>query len=86
VTPTISLEAGNQEMIKNFLLAGKGIALIFPAVVRDELQKGLLRVLNVEDSDLFIEVQLVFLAGAPLSPSAKEFTDLTLSTFATQHL
>jgi DNA-binding transcriptional LysR family regulator len=86
VTPTISLEAGNQEMIKNFLLAGKGIALIFPAVVKDELEKGLLRVLNVEDSNLFIEVQLVFLAGAPLSPSAKEFTDLTLSTFATQHL
>lgn len=86
VTPTISLEAGNQEMIKNFLLAGKGIALIFPAVVKDELEKGLLRVLNVEDSNLFIEVQLVFLAGAPLSPSAKEFTDLTLSTFAAQHL
>jgi DNA-binding transcriptional LysR family regulator len=85
VTPTVSLEAESQEMIKNFLLAGKGIALIFPAVVRDELEKGLLRVLNVESQDIFIDVQLVSLAGPALSPSAKGFTELTLSTFASQH-
>jgi len=85
ITPTIALEAENQEMIKTFLLAGKGIALIFPAVVRDELEKGLLRVLNVQSPDIFIDVQLVFLAGPALSPSAKGFTELTLSTFASQH-
>ena len=85
ITPTISLEAENPEMIKKFLLAGKGIALIFPAVVRDELERGLLRVLNVEDNKIFIDVQLVFLAGPVLSPSAKGFAELTLSTFAPQH-
>ena len=85
VTPNIALEAENQEMIKTFLLAGKGIALIFPAVVKDELEKGLLRVLNVESASIFIDVQLVFLAGPVLSPSAKGFTEMTLSTFASQH-
>ena len=85
VTPTITLEAENPEMIKKFLLAGKGIALIFPAVVAEELEKGLLRVLNVRESDIFIDVQLVFLAGTALSPSAKGFTELTLSAFAPQH-
>ncbi len=85
VTPTITLEAENPEMIKQFLLSGKGIALIFPAVVRDELQKGLLRILNVQSQDIFIDVQLVFLAGPELSPSAKGFVELTLSTFSTQH-
>jgi DNA-binding transcriptional LysR family regulator len=85
VTPTIALEAENQEMIKKFLLAGKGIALIFPAVVQNELEKGLLRVLNVQSPAIFIDVQLVFLAGRALSPSAKGFKDLTLSTFASQH-
>ena len=59
--------------------------MIFPAVVRDELEKGLLRVLNVEDNKIFIDVQLVFLAGSVLSPSAKGFAELTLSTFASQH-
>jgi hypothetical protein len=49
------------------------------------LEKGLLRVLNVESPDTFIDVQLVFLAGPGLSPSAKGFTELTLSTFALQH-
>ncbi len=85
ITPTISLEAENQEMIKKFLLAGKGIALIFPALVQDELDKGLLRVLNIENPHIFIDVQVVFLAGSTLSPSAKNFTELTLSTFAAQH-
>ncbi len=85
VTPTITLEAENPEMIKKFLLAGKGIALIFPAVVGEELEKGLLRVLNVQGPEIFIDVQLVFLAGTALSPSAKGFTELTLSTFAPQH-
>ncbi len=82
VTPTITLEAENPEMIKKFLLAGKGIALIFPAVVSDELKKGLLRVLNVESPAIFIDVQLVYPAGPVLSPCAKGFTELTLSTFA----
>ena len=85
ITPTIALEAESQEMIRKFLLAGKGIALIFPAVVRDDLEKGLLRVLNVECQDIFIDVQLVSLTGPGLSPSAKGFTELTLSTFASQH-
>ncbi len=83
--PTIALEAENPEMIKKFLLAGKGIALVFPAVVKDELEKGLLRILNVQSPDIFIDVQLVYLAGPVLSPCAKGFTQLTLSAFASHH-
>ena len=84
IVPAIALEAENQEMIKKFLLAGKGIALIFPAVVQEELKKGLLRVLNVESPHTFIDVQIVFLAGPALSPSARGFTELTLSAFASK--
>jgi DNA-binding transcriptional LysR family regulator len=61
---------------------GKGIALMFPPVVRDELEKGLLKILNVEGLNIFMDVQLVYLAGHQLSPSAKHFVDITLSAFA----
>ena len=82
VTPNIVLEAENLETIKTFLLMGKGIALMFPPVVRDELEKGLLKILNVEGLGIFMDVQLVYLAGHHLSPSAKQFVDITLSAFA----
>jgi DNA-binding transcriptional LysR family regulator len=81
-TPHIVVEAENLETIKRFLLMGKGIALMFPPVVRDELEKGLLKILNVEGLNIFMDVQLVYLAGHQLSPSAKHFVDITLSAFA----
>jgi len=81
-TPNIVLEAENLETIKTFLLMGKGIALMFPPVVRDELGKGLLKILDVEGLSIFMEVQLVYLASHPLSPSAKQFVDIVLSAFA----
>ena len=82
VTPNIALEAESPEMIKTFLLMGKGVALMFPPVVRDELEKGLLKILTVEGLNIFIDVQLVFLAGVHPSPSANRFVEIALSTFA----
>ena len=84
VVPTVALEAENLEMIKAFLLMGRGIALMFPAVVRDELQKGRLKILEVEGLNIFMDVQLVYLASHQLSPSAKQFVEITLSTFASK--
>jgi DNA-binding transcriptional LysR family regulator len=85
VAPNIALEAENLEMIKAFLLMGKGIALMFPPVVRDELQMGRLKILDVEGLNIFLDVQLVYLASHQLSPSAKQFVEITLSTFASKH-
>jgi hypothetical protein len=41
-------------------------------------------VLNVEGPHTFIDVQIVYLAGPALSPSARGFADLTLSAFASK--
>jgi DNA-binding transcriptional LysR family regulator len=84
VTPNIALEAENLEMIKAFLLMGKGIALMFPPVVRDELQMGRLKILEVEGLNIFMDVQLIHLASHQLSPSAKQFVEITLSTFTSR--
>ena len=82
LAPNIALEAENLEMIKTFLLMGKGTALMFPPVVHDELEKGLLKILTVEGLNIFIDVQLVFHSGHQLSPSAKKFVEIALSTFS----
>ncbi len=86
VTPNIALEAENVEMVKKCLVMGKGVALMFPPLMKEELEKGLLKTLTVEGVDIFIDVQLVFLASRVLSPSAKKFIDIALSTFARHNI
>lgn len=83
VTPNIVFEAENQEMIKKYLLAGRGMALMFPAVVKSELEKGQLKILSMDDINIYIDVQLIFLSERLLSPSAKKFVEIIHSTFAT---
>jgi DNA-binding transcriptional LysR family regulator len=81
VTPRVAMEAENIEMMKKCLILGKGIGLLFPPLMKEELEKGLLKTLKVEGLDIFIDVQLVFLARRVLSNSAKKFVEIALSTF-----
>jgi DNA-binding transcriptional LysR family regulator len=69
-------------MIKKYLLTGKGVTLMFPAVLRNEIEKGQLRILSMDDINIYIDVQLIFLSEHLLSPSAKKFVEIALSTFA----
>jgi DNA-binding transcriptional LysR family regulator len=82
VTPNIVFEAENQEMIKKYLLTGRGMALMFPAVVKSELEKGQLKILSMADINIYIDVQLIFLSEHLLSPSAKKFIEIIHSTFS----
>jgi DNA-binding transcriptional LysR family regulator len=82
MTPNIVFEADNLEIIKKYLLTGKGITLMFPAVVKNEIEKGQLKILNMDNVNIYIDVQLIFLSEHALSQSAKKFVEITLSTFA----
>jgi LysR family transcriptional regulator, transcriptional activator of the cysJI operon len=81
VAPKIVFEAENLEMIKKYLLTGKGMALMFPAVVKNELEKGQLKILSMADINIYIDVQLIFLSEHLLSPSAKKIIEIIHSTF-----
>jgi DNA-binding transcriptional LysR family regulator len=81
VTPRIALEAENIEMTKKYLFLGKGLGLLYPPLMKEELGKGLLKTLTVEGLDIFIDVQLVYLARRVLSSSAKKFMEIAVSTF-----
>ncbi|MCX5811324.1 MAG: LysR family transcriptional regulator [Proteobacteria bacterium] len=82
VTPNIVFEAENLEMIKKYLLTGKGMALMFPAVVKNELEEGQLKILSMADINIYIDVQLIFLSEHLLSPSAKKVIEIIHSTFS----
>ena len=82
VTPNIVFEAENLEMIKKYLLTGKGMALMFPAVVKSELEEGHLKILSMADINIYIDVQLIFLSQHLPSPSAKKLIEIIHSTFS----
>jgi DNA-binding transcriptional LysR family regulator len=81
VVPNIILEAENLEMIKNYLLTGKGMALMSPAVIESELEKGRIKILSIPDINIYIDVQLIFLSEHPLSQSAEKLVEIISSTF-----
>jgi DNA-binding transcriptional LysR family regulator len=82
VVPHIIFEAENLEMIKKYLLTGRGMALMFPAVAKGELEKGQLKILSMDDINIYIDVQLIFLSEHLLSPSAKKLVEIIHSTFS----
>ncbi len=82
VNPNIVFEAENLEMIKKYLLTGRGMALMFPAVAKSELEKGQLKILSMADINIYIDVQLIFLSEHLLSPSAKKLIEIIHTTFA----
>ncbi len=82
VIPNIVFEAENPEMIKQYLLTGKGITLMFPAVVKNELESGQLKILTTDNSNIYIDVQLIYLSEHLLNPSARQFVEIIRSTFS----
>lgn len=54
--------------------------------MKEELEKGLLKVLKVEGLDIYIDVQLVYLARRVLSSSARKFMEIAVSTFGPHNL
>ncbi len=86
IKPNIALEAENVEMLKKCLIMGKGFSLMFPPLIKEELEKGLLKILPVDGVNVFIDVQLIYLANRVLTPSAKKFIDIALSTFGTHDI
>ncbi len=81
VTPHIALESENIEMTKKYLILGKGLGQLYHPLIKEELEKGLLKVLKVEGLDVYIDVQLVYLARRVLSNSARKFMEIAISTF-----
>ena len=76
VKPSVLVEAGSVEFIKEYIMKGRGISFLYKPEIELETQMGLLKPMSLKEGPIFIQTDIVFPRGANLSPPAQAFLGL----------
>ena len=76
VKPSVLVEAGSVEFIKEYVIKGRGISFLYKPEVEMEAKMGLLIVLNIKEGPILIQTDLVLPKNMELSPPARAFLNL----------
>lgn len=71
--PVIGTETDNVEWAKDLVRQGKGIALMFLPNVKEELTRGLLKIVPIADSEVSYDIDILFNREMPQSPVMEAF-------------
>lgn len=77
VNPSVLVEAGSVEFIKEYVMHGEGIAFLYKAEVEQEMSRGLLLGLRIKEGPLFLKTDVIFHKNTELSPASRAFLRLT---------
>jgi len=73
VRPSLLIEAGSSEFIKQWVSEGKGISIIVKRIVEEEVKRGLLRMIPIEER-LTLQVALLYLKEERVNPVIQIFS------------
>ncbi len=73
IRPSVIIEAGSLDFIVRYVKQGKGISFMFEPDIKEELEKGLLKVIPIEEGNVVFFTDIVYHAEQPLSPPAQAF-------------
>jgi DNA-binding transcriptional LysR family regulator len=76
VKPSVLLEAGSVEFIKEYVIQSRGISFLYKPEVEREAEMGLLKPLKLGDGPIYIETIIVVPDGVSLAPPSKAFLEL----------
>jgi DNA-binding transcriptional LysR family regulator len=76
VNPSVLLEAGSVEFIKEYIIKGQGISFLYKPEIRLESNLGLLKPVAVAEGPIYVQTDTVFPKGVNLSPAVKAFIQL----------
>jgi DNA-binding transcriptional LysR family regulator len=71
--PSAIIEAGNIEFIKQLVEKGKGYSFLASVCVREEIKKGILSTIPLENGGFAMDIDVIHLKGKTLSPAAATF-------------
>jgi len=77
VNPSVHVEAGSVEFIKEYVMHGEGIAFLYKAEVEQEMNRGLLHGLRIKEGPLYLQTDVIFHKNTELSPASQAFLRLT---------
>ncbi len=72
IHPSLLIEAGSSEFIKQWVSEGKGISIIVKRIVEDEEKRGVLKNIPLAEK-IYLEVGLLYLKGEKFNPAIKTF-------------
>jgi DNA-binding transcriptional LysR family regulator len=78
----VRMELPSIGMIKSFVAADLGVSLVSSSFARDEVVAGRVKLIDIEDADLFRELGLAYRRDRTLSCATTAFIDV-LRQFAT---
>ena len=78
--PKIAIELENVEAAKQIVQQGYGYTIIPESTVNREIEIGLLKQLNIQDLDLYIQIYVVYLKGKVLPTAVKSFLEILASS------
>ena len=71
IKPSVIIEAGSLDFIVGYVKQGKGISFMFEPDIKEELEKGLLKVIPIEEGNVIFFTDIVYHSEQPLSPPAQ---------------
>jgi DNA-binding transcriptional LysR family regulator len=72
VHPSLLIEAGSSEFIKEWVLEGKGVSIIVKRLGEDEEKRGIIKVIPLQEK-LYLEVAVLYLKGERANPTINAF-------------
>ena len=84
VKPSVLVEAGSVEFIKEYIIQGRGISFLYKPEIELEAKMGLLQPLELVEGPISIQTVIVVPDGVTLSPPSRAFLDVVSSLRTTQ--
>jgi DNA-binding transcriptional LysR family regulator len=75
IKPKFVAEIDNPETIKKLVMGNKGISLMFPPLIKNELEEGKIAKIPV-DKEIYIPVEVAYVKKSLISPVIKAFLDV----------
>jgi DNA-binding transcriptional LysR family regulator len=72
IRPSLLIEAGSSEFIKQWVSEGKGVSIIVKRIVEDEEKRGMLKPIPLAEK-IYLEVVLLYLKEERSNPAIKTF-------------
>ena len=71
--PSVLVEAGSVEFIKEYIIKERGISFLYKPEIELEAKMGLLNPLDIKEGPIWVQTDIVFARRANLSPPAQAF-------------
>jgi DNA-binding transcriptional LysR family regulator len=67
--PSVIVEAGSVEFIKEYVMRGRGISFLYKPEIQIEAEMGLLKSLQMKEGPIFVQTDIIFILPRDTEPS-----------------